>query len=411
MKRVLSLCPLWFALCCWQTEAQIYDTNNDIVQTLAGSGFSGYVDGVGLLTMFHNPSQIVADSQSNLFVLDVNNSRIRKITPDGTVSTFLGGGNQWPTGSGTSASLIVNQDSSMAIDHSNVLWIATSSGYLVRVGPDAYMAAIFLNGTSLPWGTCADSGNNIYISDFYGNRIYRYSTNGVLAVFAGSGNQGYADGHGIFTAFYQPAALAADSADNIYVWDSANRLIRRIDQSQNVTTLAGKYLNGSNADGVGTNASFGSVSGMCADGSGNVILACGTSIRNMSVTINVTTLAGSFTQNGYANGAGNLAQYSGAIGVCLSGSTIYVADSGNQRIRSITCNPTAQLVLPANLQLNTYPGLQIVGTVGRTYQIQSSPDMTNWTTRAILLLASSPYLWFDQNVVSGNKFYRAWLLP
>jgi len=117
MKRVLSLCPLWFALCCWQTEAQIYDTNNDIVQTLAGSGFSGYVDGVGLLTMFHNPSQIVADSQSNLFVLDVNNSRIRKITPDGTVSTFLGGGNQWPTGSGTSASLIVNQDSSMAIDH------------------------------------------------------------------------------------------------------------------------------------------------------------------------------------------------------------------------------------------------------------------------------------------------------
>jgi hypothetical protein len=67
--------------------------------------------------------------------------------------------------------------------------------------------------------------------------------------------------------------------------------------------------------------------------------------------------------------------------------------------------------LPANLQLNTYPGLRIVGTVGRSYQVQSSPDMTNWTTRANLLLNSSPYLWIDQNPVSGSKFYRAFLLP
>ncbi len=123
---------------------------------------------------------------------------------------------------------------------------------------------------------------------------------------------------------------------------------------------------------------------------------------------------GSFTQSGYANGPGNLARFNSSGyggGVCISGGTIYVADAGNQRIRSITNNPTAQPVLPANLHLNTYPGLQIVGTVGRTYQIQSSPNMTNWTTRATLLLTSSPYLWIDQNPVTGNKFYRAMLLP
>ena len=90
---------------------------------------------------------------------------------------------------------------------------------------------------------------------------------------------------------------------------------------------------------------------------------------------------------------------------------ILIAESNNQLIRNITFDPTPQTVLPANLQLNTYPGLQILGTVGRTYQVQSTPDMTNWTTRTTLLLTSSPYLWIDTNPVSGNKFYRALLLP
>ena len=90
---------------------------------------------------------------------------------------------------------------------------------------------------------------------------------------------------------------------------------------------------------------------------------------------------------------------------------IFIADSGNNRIRNIAFNPQSQVSPPANLQLNTYPGLQITGTVGRTYQIQTSPDLSSWTTAATLLLNSSPYLWIDQNPVSGNKYYRAVLLP
>src|ERR1039457_3574964 len=75
----------------WRADAQTYDTNGDYVQTFAGSGFSGYVDGVGQLTMFNNPNAIVADSHSNLYVWDSNNYRIRKIAPNGTVTTFAGG--------------------------------------------------------------------------------------------------------------------------------------------------------------------------------------------------------------------------------------------------------------------------------------------------------------------------------
>src|SRR5208283_2719393 len=214
-----------------------------------------------------------------------------------------------------------------------------------------------------------------------------------------------------FTSFNSPTALATDTANNIYVWDSGNYLIRRIDQSQNVTTLAGKYQNSSSADGVGTNAVFNSIYQMFVDVSGNLILACGSCIRKITATTNVVTIAGSFTQSGYANGFTNLAQFNGADGVCISGGTIYVADSSNQRIRSITNNLQPQVVSGANLGIGTFAGVTITGIVGRTYQIQSSPNLNTWTTRATVLLTSSPYLWIDQNPIAGNKFYQAVLLP
>ena len=400
--------------------AQNYDTNGDYVQTFAGSGFYGYLDGVGQQTMFNGPNSIVADSHGNLFVWDSENHRIREIAPDGTVTTFVGGGSQ-STGFGTNVSLYGVSLGGMTIDRNNTIWIINDyqnpSLSLYKITSDAAVTIESISSLSdiYTYGICADSLGNIYISDYTANKIYRY-TNGVLTVFAGSGNAGYADGNGIFTSFYEPAELAADAANNIYVWDSGNQLMRRIDQNQNVSTFAGKYAPGSggwniNTDGNGTNAVFGPVYEMLFDNSGNLYLACGDCVRKIDATTNVVTLAGSFTQTGYTNGLGSLARFNGADGVCVSRGTIYIADSNNQRIRSITNNPSVQIVSPADLQLNTYPGLQISGTVGRTYQIQASPDMTTWNTVATVLLTSSPYLWIDQSSVNGNRFYRALLMP
>ena len=423
VKRISYLNVLLFALCYWRVEAQTYDTNNEVVQTFAGSGFIGSVDGVGVNTMFNNPKAIVADSHSNLFVWDKDSGsisvggKIRKIVPDSTVTTTVRMG----TFSGSFVLTIDRSDTIWGVDGFLTFYngrsglFGTPTIYKITGGTIVTTTNLFPlgigNNINAFAGICADSLGNLYISDAITDVIYRYTTNGSLSVFAGSGNQGRIDGNGIFTSFNMPTVLACDQANNIYVWDSGNHLIRRIDQSQNVTTIAGKYQISSSADGVGTNAAFNSIYQMCVDSSGNVILACGTFIRQMDATTNVVTMAGSFTQSGYTNGAGNLARFNSASGVCIAGGMVFVADSSNYRIRQISLNPQSQVVGGANLGIGTFAGVTITGTVGRTYQVQSSPDTTNWTTRATLLLNSSPYLWIDQNPVSGNKFYRALLLP
>jgi hypothetical protein len=107
----------------------------------------------------------------------------------------------------------------------------------------------------------------------------------------------------------------------------------------------------------------------------------------------------------------NLARFNDASGVCVSQGSIFIADTSNQRIRQISFNPSSQVVTGANHGIGTFAGVTITGIVGRTYQIQSSPDVNTWTARATLMLNSTPCWWIDQNPVNGSKFYRAVLLP
>ncbi len=358
--------------------------------------------------MFADPSGVVADTSSNLFVLDKGNQRIRKITPAGLSSTFIGGGSSSPPGYGTGVFLPYSFGS-MVIDHSDIIWITVNSG-LLRVYPDGYAEFLAFSGMDTSSGISVDSGNNLYWSSAGGNRIYRLGANGALTLFAGNGSAGATDGNGIFASFRNPGALAVDAANSIYVWDAGNHLIRRIDQIQNVTTIAGDGA-ASDVDGQGTGARFSLIHAMTVDHNGNVIMACGSSVRKMSASTNVTTIAGSFSQYSYANGVGALARFNGATGIWLSQGMMFVADSNNQRIRQITFNPTEQPVSPPNLSLRMLPGLSISGLVGRTYRVESSTNASTWRTEATLLLTSSPYQWIDQNSLGQRKFYRAFLLP
>lgn len=391
-------------------QGQIYETNNVMVQTFVGSAFSGYLDGVGQQTMFSRPTHLAADSAGNIFVYDSGNLRIRKITPDGTVSTFAGGGKQPPPGQGTNV-YFIGSVNAMIVDHSDTLWVAgqLNQPSLTSIQPDGYVSEP-VTLTDLPSGPgdmCLDSRGNIYLSA--ANRIYRYETNGILSVFAGSGNTGGVDGNGIFSSFDAPSALAVDSADTIYVWEG--RRIRRVFQNRDVVTLLKGQLSGVDVDGVGTNASISRVSALSIDKAGNLIAAGEWSIRRITAQTNVTTLAGSFTENGDRNGTGNIARFNFAEGLCIVSNVVYVADSYNHRIRSISFDPPEQPVSAASLDLNTYPGLKITGTIGRTYRIEASSDGTSWSPLETLLLTRNPYLWIDPAPATAKRMYRAFLLP
>ena len=145
-KRLLLFAFITIVASLSQLSAQNYDTNHPVVETFVGSGFYGYLDGQGTQTMFNNPWAVVADTSSNLFVFDFSNYRVRKVTPDGTVSTFAGGGSGAVPGYGTNVSLSAytfNTYTTMAIDRSNTLWInaVNGSASLLRIGSDGYISS------------------------------------------------------------------------------------------------------------------------------------------------------------------------------------------------------------------------------------------------------------------------------
>jgi hypothetical protein len=147
----------------WQARAQTYDTNNEVVQTFVGSAFSGYLDGQGQLTMFNSPNAIVADSHSNLFVWDSNNYRIRKIAPDGTVTTFAGGssGNNYQA-TGTNVTFPYNF-TALTIDRNDTIWASSiSATWLWKITSGAvvtytnFSAFVNVANGGIP-GVCVDS--------------------------------------------------------------------------------------------------------------------------------------------------------------------------------------------------------------------------------------------------------------
>lgn len=394
---IFAIVSLWLASIA-ESLAQAYDTNTVVVETFAGSGFDGEVDGNGQQTMFYFPTSMAHDTAGNIFVLDCNDGLVRKIDTNANVSTFIGTNDQFR----------YSVPNAIAIDLSNVLWVSSSSKIwrITTDGSIGFVAAPFPGAA----GVCVDSKNRVYFSS--ANKIYRFiQETGAFEVFAGSGNYGWADGNGIFSSFYSPSILTCDRSDNIYVWSSGS--IREIDQSKNVTTIAGMYPGGLSQDGHGTNASFSLVNGLLADNSGNVFVSESQDIRRISILRDCTTVAGNFEYygSGYANGDGPHAMFYGGGGMCMINGVLFVADEFNQRIRQISFGSQQAVAPPANLSASVFPGVTITGSVGRTYQIQSSSDFQNWSNETSILLTESPYLWIDKSGASNRKFYRAMMLP
>ena len=187
-----------------------------------------------------------------------------------------------------------------------------------------------------PRGVAVDSSGTVYAVDRSNHRIRKITPAGVVTTFAGSGVAGFADGTGAAAQFNYPAGVAVDSSGTVYVADGGNHRIRKISPVGVVTTLAGSGVAGF-ADGTGAAAQFNYSQDVAVDSSGAVYIADygNNSIRKITPAGVVTTFAGSTI--GFADGTGSAAQFNRPQGVAVDSSgTVYVGDTGNNRVRKIT---------------------------------------------------------------------------
>lgn len=216
-------------------------TATGIVSTIAGSGIVGFADGTGTDAKFYNPNMLAFDANGNLFVTDGDNHRIRKITPAGVVSTFAGSGYVGSAdGQGTSASF--GEPYGIVFDASGNLYLSDITYHNIRkITPDGTVStyagsgiAGFADGIgsaakfNIPYGLTIDTAGNIYVSDFNNHRIRKITPGRVVSTFVGLGIKAYEDGLANVAKFNSPDGVTIDTSGNLYVSEYGNNRIRKI---------------------------------------------------------------------------------------------------------------------------------------------------------------------------------------
>lgn len=304
--------------------------------------------------VFDNPSGVVCDRLGNIYVADSTNGTIRKIAPDGAVTTFAGAPGMFGTVDGTGWAAQFSSPFGVAIDAAGNLYVSEVVGAVIRkitpAGVVTTLAGSPGNAGSAdgrgsaaqfytPRGLAVDAAGNVYVADTGNHTIRKVTAAGVVTTLAGTaGMNGFVDGTGAAARFDTPSSLTVDNAGTIYVADTGNGTIRKITSAGVVTTLAGTPHSYDAQDGTGTAAHFQYPHGIVVDGSGNLYVGdtANELIRKVTPDGVVTTVAGMPMHPGTSDGPGSSAQFYYPMGVALGGSgQLYVADYFNHTVRMV----------------------------------------------------------------------------
>jgi sugar lactone lactonase YvrE len=421
------------------------------VTTLAGTaGSGGQVDGMGPAARFNYPEGVAVDSAGNVYVADTQNSVIRKVSPSGAVTTIAGGAAKYADGAGTAAGF--DGPTGVAVDAAGNLYVADSNYNAIRkVTPDGLVTTLAGNPASTgvpggadgtgsaaifnaPRGVAVDGAGNVYVADTANDTIRRVTPAGAVTTVAGAaGNAGTMDATGGAARFNAPTGVAVGADGTLYVCDAGNATIRRVYPTGAVSTLAGSqggaYIG---ASGIGPAARFRTPFALAAAPNGAVYVA--DSLDNTirlgvpAAPSTATVLLGNLTQvyKGYVQpvsvttipaGLQTSITYSGSqnisgqpIGEGTYGVFATITDpsySGYANaVLTVEPGPTTQPAFTvlhsvaggSSLWAITYGSAGFV-TVGTGGTILASSDGSTWTARV-----SGTNAWLVGVVFGGNQY-------
>lgn len=212
-----------------------------IVSSFAGSGTMGAADGVGTEASFNLPTVVTLDSQQNIYVVDRSNNKIRKITPTGIVTTIAGTGD-FGSADGLALEATFFYPDGAVVDSQDNLFVSDQSNHIIRkITPDGWVTTFAGTGNYgaidgpgataqfyYPAGMAIDSNDILYVADYGNHKIRKITPNGEVSTYAGSGAQGDIDGLADQAQFNLLTGVVVDAAHNVYACDYGNHRIKKI---------------------------------------------------------------------------------------------------------------------------------------------------------------------------------------
>lgn len=357
-----------------------------IIKTIAGNGTAGYSGDGGPATAaeLNQPFGIKTDNAGNVYFSDFSGNRIRKISTTGVITTIAGGGSAVPGDGGPATNAMINTPVGVVQDATGNLYFSdlgnarirkvTTSGIISTIagtgvagfsGDGGQATAAQVN---YPNGMAIDVAGNLYFTEEANQRVRKISTTGIISTVAGSGPIGlgsgaYSGDGGPATAarLNRPYGVYADRHSNIFIADGWNNVVREVDASGNISTVAG----GGSTSGVNipaTAAQLNVIIDVVTDTFGNLYISEGNGCRVLKVNTSGTLklIAGNGTC-GYSGDGGvdTAAEVNHPGGIALSAcGNIFIADWANNRVREVTfCAPTFvnDIPAPGESTIQVYP--------------------------------------------------------